>query len=248
MTRPVEPPLLTTDPNRSGADSPMRLSLTVYDRILDMIAQGAFAVNQRLPSESHLGALCGASRPVVREALARLREDGLIVSRKGSGSYVRSRPATGLVAPPPVASIADVQRCFEFRAGIEPAAAALAARRWEPEDIRQIDAAMAALDACILAGVLGAEEDTLLHEAIADATHNQYHATIQRQLRPHIRAGMNVSRTLTLRRSRERLQQVQDEHVAIVAALRARDSDLAGARMKAHILAARQRMFEGVET
>ena len=246
MNDPAAPQIETHRPDFAGG-LPVRLSLTVYDHILDMIAQGAFAVNQRLPSESRLSALCSASRPVIREALARLREDGLIVSRKGSGSYVLRRPAAALMSPHPVASIADVQRCFEFREAIEPAAAALAARRWEADDFQRIDAAMTALDACIATGVLGADEDNQLHEAIADATHNQYHSTIQFQLRPHIRAGMNISRTLTLQRSPERLQLVQDEHLAIVEALRNRDSDAAASLMKAHIVAARRRMFEGVD-
>lgn len=229
------------------SQSPTRLSLAVYDRILDLVAQGEFAVNRKLPSETRLGEMCGASRPVVREALAQLREDGIIVSRKGSGSYVRRRPAAGLVALSPVSSIADVQRCFEFRAGIEPAAAALAARRWETEDMRRIMQAMAALETCIAAGELGADEDTQLHEAIAEATHNRYHITVQQQLRPHVKAGMNISRTLTLRRSQAHLQRVQDEHVAIVRALKDRDPDASAALMMAHILAARRRMFEGVD-
>ncbi len=235
-------------PTRSTRDGepPARLSGAVYDGIVDLVAQGEFAVNQRLPSEARLSEMFRASRPVVREALARLREDGVIVSRQGSGSYVRNRPDASLLSLNPVGSIADVQRCFEFRAGVEPAAAALAALRWEAADMARIQTAMQALDDCISTGVLGADEDNQLHEAIADATHNQYHATMQRQLRQHIRIGMNITRTLTLRRSTERLQLVQDEHVAIVAALRDRDADRARAVMEAHILAARRRMFEGV--
>ena len=88
----------------------------------------------------------GASRPVVREALARLREDGVIVSRQGSGSYVRRRPDLAILRFVPVGSIADVQRGFEFRVGLEGAAAALAAERWEEADIAEIRRALTALD------------------------------------------------------------------------------------------------------
>jgi DNA-binding FadR family transcriptional regulator len=182
----------------------------------------------------------------VREALARLREDGIVVSRQGSGSYVLRRPDLAVIKLNPVGSIADVQRCFEFRAGLEPVAAALAAQRWEPEDMRAIEEAMAALELCVQTGVLGADEDNRLHEAIADATHNSYHADVQRLLRQHISAGMNITRSLSLLRTEERIRRVQDEHVAIVDALRQRDADAAGATMQAHILNARRRMFEGV--
>lgn len=230
-----------------GAAGPVRLSSVVYDRIINLIVAGQFALNQRLPSEMRLAEICGVSRPVVREALERLREDGVVVSRKGSGSYVRRRPAAALITLSPMGSIADMQRLFEFRAGIEPAAAMLAARRWEADDMRRIDAAMAALERCIAGDGLGVAEDYRLHEAIAEATHNQYHATLQLQLCDHIRTGMTVARTLTLQRSRERKQQVQDEHTAVVDALRARDPEAAGRLMQEHILAARRRMFEGVD-
>lgn len=225
---------------------PVRLSSAVYDGIVALIARGDFAINTRLPSEARLSQIFEASRPVVREALARLREDGLVVSQRGSGSYVRGKPDLTVAELLPVGSIDDVQRCFEFREGLEPVAARHAAARWEPADMREIDAAMEALERCVLAGALGAEEDSRLHEAIADAAHNQYYATVQRQLRPHIATGMNITRSLSLRRTTERIRQVQDEHVAIVDAIRRRDADTAAELMQVHIQNARRRMFEGV--
>lgn len=229
-----------------GGNTPARLSSTVYDGIVELIAAGRLALNARLPSEAKLSAMFDASRPVVREALARLREDGVVVSRQGSGSYVLRQPDAAVLNLNPVASIADVQRCFEFRAGLEAAAAALAAVRWEPADMRAIEEAMVALEHCLSTGVLGAEEDNRLHEAIADATHNSYYGSVQRLLRPHITAGMNISRSLSLLRPKVRIRHVQDEHVAIIEALRRRDADAARDAMQRHILNARQRMFEGV--
>ena len=229
------------------ATAPGRLSGAVYDGIVEMIANGAFEINTRLPSETKLSVMFGASRPVVREALARLREDEVITSRQGSGSYVRRRPDLAVLRLNPIGSIADVQRCFEFRAGLEPVAAALAALRWEAADMARMEAAMAQLELCVKTGVLGAEEDNRLHQAIADATHNQYHASVQQLLHTHISAGMNITRSLSLRRTEARMRQVQDEHEAIMTALRQRDAERAHTEMERHILNARQRMFEGVE-
>jgi len=230
---------------RREASGPTRLSDAIYDGIVTLIARGDFALNSRLPSEVRLSEMFDASRPVVREALARLREDGLIVSRQGSGSYVRRQPDPAVLDLAPVGSIADVQRCFEFRAGLEPVAAGLAALRWEPADMDKIDACMTALERCVMAGTIGTEEDSRLHQAIADATHNSYHSSIQRQLRQHILAGMNITRSLSLRRTQRRVQLVQDEHVAIVEAIRRRDAEGASEQMRRHILNARRRMFEG---
>jgi DNA-binding FadR family transcriptional regulator len=231
---------------RREISGPARLSDAVYDGIVALISRGDFALNSRMPSEAKLSETFDASRPVVREALARLREDGVIVSRQGSGSYIRRQPDPAVLELAPVGSIADVQRCFEFRAGLEPVAAGLAALRWEPEDMDKIDACMAALEKCVMNGIIGTDEDNRLHEAIAEATHNKYHSSIQRQLRQHILAGMNITRSLSLRRTQKRVRLVQDEHVAVVEAMRRRDSEAAIEHMRSHILAARRRMFEGV--
>jgi len=208
---------------RREVSGPTRLSDAVYDGIVELIARGDFALNSRMPSEARLSETFDASRPVVREALARLREDGVVVSRQGSGSYVVRQPDPAVIELAPVGSIADVQWCFEFRAGLEPVAAGLAALRWEPGDMAEIDACMAALERCVSNGIIGTEEDSRLHEAIAEATHNKYHTAIQRQLRDHVLAGMNITRSLSLRRTQKRVRLVQDEHVAIVEAIRRRN-------------------------
>ncbi len=99
-------------------------------------------MNARLPSKPNWRAAFGASRPVVREALARLRDDGIIVSRQGSGSYVKRRPDIAVLRFVPVWSIADIQRCFEFRLGLEGRRrGALAAERWEDSDMAEIQTA-----------------------------------------------------------------------------------------------------------
>ena len=224
-----------------------KLSGGIYAQIFERIVAGEFPVNARLPAETELARRFGASRPVVREALARLREDGVIVSRQGSGSYVKRRPDSAILRFVPVGSIADVARGFEFRTGLEGAAAALAAERWEDADIAEIRRALKALDHRIANRELGVDADVAFHRAIAQATHNPYHIAVQETLQAHIAFGMNLTRNLSLRNT-ARLRLVQDEHVAIVAALEARDSRRARTAMERHIENARRRMFEGSPT
>jgi DNA-binding FadR family transcriptional regulator len=221
-----------------------KLGGSIYEHIFERIVAGEFPMNARLPSETELARRCGASRPVVRQALARLREDGVIVSRRGSGSYVKRRPDAAILRFAPVSSIADVQRCFEFRVGLESAAAALAAERWEEEDVAEIKSALAALDRCVADGELGLDADLHFHRAIAQATHNPYQIAVQAMLQTQIAFGMNLTRSLSLRQ-KARLRLVQDEHVGIVAAIEARDAAGARAAMERHIENARRRMFEG---
>ncbi len=225
-----------------------KLSAGVYQRIFELIVAGEFTVNARLPSETDLSQRFRASRPVVREALARLRDDGIIVSRQGSGSYVKQRPDTAVLQFAPVNSIADIQRCFEFRVALEGAAAALAAQRWEKADLAEINAKLSALEICIRDGQLGVAADEQFHLAIAKATHNGYYAAVQSSLQPHIAFGMALTRNLSMLRARARLRLVQDEHIAIVEAIAARNPRKARAAMEKHIENARARMFEGAET
>jgi GntR family transcriptional regulator, transcriptional repressor for pyruvate dehydrogenase complex len=228
-----------------AADLEAKLSAGIYEQLFERIVGGEFPVNARLPSETELARRFGASRPVVREALARLRDDGLIVSRQGSGSYVKRRPDQAVLRFVPVGSIADIQRCFEFRAGLEGAAAALAAVRWEEHDLAQIKTAFRELEACIEAGQLGVDADERFHRAVAEATHNPYQILVQTSLQPHIAFGMTLTRNLSLLRAAERLRAVQDEHRAILEAIENRHPDGARAAMQAHIENARRRMFEG---
>lgn len=225
--------------------SSAKRSAAVYDAILKLIVTGEFAEGERLPSEMELATQFQASRPVVREALARLRDDGLIISRRGSGSYVTQRPDEAVLKFSPLGSIADIQRCFEFRVDLEGAAAARAAERWEGADLADIHAAYEELEACIRNAELGVEADAKLHLAIARATHNDYHLSTQLTLQSHIKVGMNVTRNISIRRPVSRLRLVQNEHAAIIAAIEQRAPSQAREAMQTHLEKARMRMFEG---
>lgn len=226
--------------------TPERLSDVVYDGIVSLIARGDLIINSRLPSESELAGRFAVSRPVVREALGRLREDGVIVSRQGSGSYVTKQPDAAVLQFAQMGSLADVQRCFEFRAGHEAAAAALAAERWQEDDLQRLVSTLRALDRCVKGGDVGITEDRLFHEAVALATRNEYYISIQVSLAGHVTTGMNVTRQLSLMRSPNRLQAVQSEHETIFEAIRQRDGEGAKLAMHRHVLNARHRMFDGV--
>lgn len=221
----------------------VRLGDQLYELILARIVKGEFAEGERLPSEVRLCEEFGVSRPVVREALSRLQADGLVVSRQGSGSYVMRRPSEEMISIAPAGSIAELMRCFEFRIALEGETAALAALRRTPDDLRQIDAAMQGLDAVIAQGEVGTGPDVDLHMAIARATRNKLFEISLKSIFAQLEGGMQLARSLSLRRSRVRLETVQHEHSAIVDAIRAEDSEAARAAMRAHINNARNRIL-----
>ena len=123
-----------------------------YEKILAMISSGETAVGDKLPTEHAMSEMLEVSRPVLRQALKQLREDGVVVSRQGSGSFVQRRPDTAVLTFAPVGSIADIQRTFEFRAAIEGEAAFLAAVRHTDADLAKLRAHFKELDRCIREG------------------------------------------------------------------------------------------------
>src|SRR5690606_31830253 len=127
---------------------------------------------QRLPSEQSLANAYGVSRPVVREALARLRADGIIVSRHGSGSYVRHQPATDFMRLAPIGGVADLLRAYEYRAAIEGEVAWLAAERRTEADLAVLSKALKEMQRALEEREIGAEADMRFHRGVAAATKN----------------------------------------------------------------------------
>lgn len=222
------------------------LASTVYEKILAAIIDGYFPVNKKLPSEAQLCKLYEVSRPVLRSALSRLKEDELIVSRRGSGSFVIRQPNSVVLSFAPISSIADIRRCFEFRTDIESKAAYLAALRRTPEQLKEIQRCYDIINDANDRQALATEEDYNFHIAVSEATNNHYYITVLNSLHESIKKGMNLTRGLSLMASKKRLKLVQDEHLAIVEAITAKNSELAKETMRQHIENARRRMFEGI--
>lgn len=228
--------------------SEKKLGDLVYDGIFSMIASGEIAENVRLPSEVELGRHFGVSRPIVREALARLRDDGLIQSRRGSGSYVKRKPDANVFRFVEIGSVSDIQRCYDFRVGFEAGAAGLAATSWRAEEMAELESAVAELSQTLSKGELAVDADSRFHRAVAEATRNPYYISVQNSLDQNIRFGMNLALNLSLLKPATRNKIVVDEHAEIIEAIRQRDANAASQAMARHIENARKRMFEGCET
>ena len=67
--------------------------------LLSLIRTGEYPPGARLPSEMRMATSFGVSRTVIREAVSRLKSEGLVESRQGSGVYVRTGWQAG-AAPP----------------------------------------------------------------------------------------------------------------------------------------------------
>ena len=155
---------------------PLRLSEEVSGELQRRIARGDLKPGDRLPTEKALGEALGVSRAVVREAIARLKADGLIKTRQGSGAFVAVAPkAINLRfwqgAGPGLDELRDI---FELRAMIEGAVAELAAQRRDDDDLRVMTEHLQAIDDALENGIDGTVADDNFHIALAHATHNAY--------------------------------------------------------------------------
>ncbi|VFR16670.1 Transcriptional regulator, GntR family [plant metagenome] len=215
----------------------------IYEEIMARIVSGALPEGERLPAESEMAETFGVSRPVIREALARLRADGVIVSRHGSGSYVQRKPAVDFLQLAPIGGVADLLRAYEYRVALEGEVAWLAAERRTETDLRLLSAALKDMRAAMDERRVGAEADLRFHRAIAAATKNPLFEFSMQALSEYIAEGVALTRKLSLKVGRARLELVQAEHERIYQAVRAHDSAGAREAMRSHIDNARLRML-----
>jgi GntR family transcriptional repressor for pyruvate dehydrogenase complex len=220
------------------------LAERIYHLIYSRISNGDYPANQKLPPEKTFAEEFGVSRPVVRAALERLREQGLVHSRQGAGSYVREVRSAPLGFAP-VETIADIQRCYEFRICIETTAAALAAGRRDPAAIEEIETALSLMDAATDSLTHREDADFAFHLAIAKAANNQYFDASLRALREHIYVGMKLHGQSLMTDGAKGLREVFHEHSAIFAAIRDGQAEKAKTLMHNHLIQSRERLFGG---
>ncbi len=157
---------------------PQRLSDEVGTALEKRIRSGELAPGARLPTEAQLAGQFAVSRAVVREAIARLKADGLVDSRQGAGAFVATRlgAATFRMGAGPVAGPRSAADVFELRLIVEAAAAERAAVRHTPETLAAIGAALATMEAALADHTEGngggAVADDAFHCAIAAASGN----------------------------------------------------------------------------
>ncbi|WP_134679039.1 FadR/GntR family transcriptional regulator [Paracoccus ravus] len=215
----------------------------VFERMLRSIKSGAFAPDERLPTEHDLAAEFEVSRPIIREALQRLREQGLIYSRRGAGSFVRS---VGLKQPlgfGQLENVADLLNCYEFRITMEPVAAACAAERHDAQSLDRIAAALELMRDATNRQSHREDADFQFHLAIAQASENSYFATAMEALKDHIAVGMRFHGA-SVKRETMGLARVFDEHDRIFRAIKEGEAALAQQLMQEHLIGSRERLFE----
>lgn len=208
----------THEPTLGESHSP--LTRMVVDRLRDRILSGALPGGERLV-EGRLSEEMGVSRMPVREALRQLASEGLVTIEPRRGATVTQF------------SEEQVRELVEVRATLEGLNAKLAAKRHDPEKIRE-------LEDILSEGVRLAESSdavTLMrlnqrfHDALANIAANSVLRDIMRSLRDRtalLFAPMNTGRG----------KQNWQEHAAILRAVIDGDAELAALLATRHVYSA----------
>ncbi|WP_404383958.1 FCD domain-containing protein [Knoellia locipacati] len=208
---------------------------TTVEQLATAIRLGVFVHGEQLPPERELSERLGVSRNTLRDAIAALRDTGLVTTRRGRGggtvvTYVTPEPGssstTSSVSARRGAALADA---LDFRRIVEPGAAWLAARQQLAGDQRAWLVASAA--------EVWEAADTGAHR-IADSRFHLVVATlsgspmlIESVTRAQAALGEMLGAIPVLPRN---ITHSCEQHDAVVAAILEGDADAARAGMEEH--------------
>src|SRR6201996_7819110 len=202
-------------------------SNNLTDRITLLLRQdivgGKYAPGHQLPAGNDLSATFGVSITVVREALSRLKSDGLIASHQGKGVFVeddtRARPFRLATTDGFDRSLRHI---FELRMGVELQAATLAAERRKPSDLRAMLDCLKQMEPNKNSFEQALAADIAFHLSIARATQNPLIVSFMKFLQPHLYESISKARASSTRKATT-TQTVYRDHTAIYEAIAASD-------------------------
>jgi GntR family transcriptional repressor for pyruvate dehydrogenase complex len=228
-----------TDPHRPIAASqrPGRSDLPAFvaDELRNWIAGGKLTPGSKVPTERELGEIYQVSRIVVREAISRLRHEGLVVSQQGKGVFVASPEDSRFlqISEQSLSEPEDFRKLYELRLVLETGAASLAARHRTDEDLAALEKSLeelsqvASLDKTYVASDIG------FHRAISAAARNPFLAIMTAFVDTRLRDSIALAiRSLDFHMT---VSTTLGEHTAIYECIRRRDETGASDEMRNHL-------------
>ena len=230
----------------NSSSSPVHLPDEIANQLSHLIQTKKLAPGDRLPSERNLCEQFSVSRPVIREALSRLKSEGLISIKRGVGVFVTERDPRGAfkIQDVDIGEKISITQVMELISTVEVAATRLAAARRTSDDLKQIRKCLLGMQYAIASDRLGDEEDYEFHQAIVLATHNPYFETLSQHIEHTARRMIRQLRSNTKTRHTNLIEAVQAEHQAIFNAIQAGDPAAAEQAARKHLENARKRLVK----
>lgn len=218
------------------------LPARIAEHIRQDIVLGKLASGSKLPTEQQLKQMFGVSRTVVREAIAQLRNEGLVESRQGVGAFVIDpdrRRSIQIGTQGPV-NADQFRALFQLRIPLEIEAAGLAALNRSATHLDRLDAAQARMVNCPRWADEWIEADLEFHATLAMATNNEYFSVFLGFVGAHLGESMKAGRIQSA--LPEIVEVTLHEHAAIRDAVAKRDAPGARQAMATHIAGAARRL------
>ena len=154
-----------------------QLSVEISNYLQQEIRQGHLAAGARIPTEAQLCDQFKVSRNVVREAVARLKSEGLVESHQGIGTFVSKknlRSGFRINNAEVQGDLAKLRQLYEMRLDLEISAAGMAARRRSREQLEKIQQLFIELRQAAWTDTNLVEKSLAFKQAIVEATGNEY--------------------------------------------------------------------------
>jgi DNA-binding FadR family transcriptional regulator len=203
----------------------------VAEEIAARIRAGDLPLDSKMPADKDLVVQLGVSRTTVREAMIALELMGYVVTRYGAGAFVaRTLP----VAPIETSGLPGYFELVEARFVIEPEIAAIAARLIRPAEIAQLESCIEGM--CDTTSNLERIEafDSEFHLIVARSTGNTVFVSVVKDFWLARQRYPEWTRLNNRQSPNDIARFSRDEHMAIVNALAARDSEGARSAMALH--------------
>ena len=209
----------------------------VVEHVRRLIELGSLRPGDRLPGERDLAQELGVSRPSVRSGLEALEAMGVVVSRRGAGTFIAAGPPD--FGTEPLSLLASLHRLtaaemFEARLVLEVGVAGLAARQATAEALAAMADEVSEMFASLGDPQAFLVHDVRFHRAVAAGCGNRVLAALMEM----VSAQFYELRKQTIDRARD-LKESAEMHRRIYRAIRARDRETAQAAMAEHLESAR---------
>ncbi|MHA6687623.1 FadR/GntR family transcriptional regulator [Mesorhizobium sp. A556] len=221
------------------------LSTVVAESLSERILSGRLLPGAQLPTEAELCTEYDVSRTVVREAVARLRSEGMVVPQQGRGIFVSDAPKPRAFSIPDDAlkTLPETVALLELRLSVEVETAGLCAERRTDAEATAIRELMEQVDAQhIDPAETQIHYDYDFHLAIAKAARNEYIHGFLSYLRPIIVPRYQLGYLVTPDRKEAYYMRIHKEHRAIVDAIEKQEAATARLAMRRHLYNSLERL------
>ncbi|MEI6893916.1 MAG: FadR/GntR family transcriptional regulator [Colwellia sp.] len=214
------------------------LTHELVESLRSQIINGSLPLGTKLPSSKKIEQQAGVSRSVVREAVAALKAEGLIISKQGVGIFVAntSLKKTFEIEKEEFSSIEDAVKILELRMAVEIEMSVMAATNRTKKHIKTLWKCLENFDKQVAAGNDAVKEDFAFHLAIGDASGNPYFSRFIK----YIGSGVIPSREIITENiqtldPKNYLEIIQTEHRNIAQAIEDKEIEAARIATREHL-------------